>query len=146
MRVWGFGDTDQIPDNRTTGPGKIWYHLINSTGGYINYGENGIQRLDYAVSRSGKLGLKLVLPLMNYWSDWGGQLIYNRIFGYDYTWYEPPTSSASISGLRQDHCDAVQEQFRNLCMGTGQRAALSELRELGHHQLGCQRLGLHQGA
>jgi mannan endo-1,4-beta-mannosidase len=108
VRVWGFGDTDKIPDEKT-GPGKIWYHYINTTGGYINYGENGIQRLDYAVSRAEKLGLKLVLPLMNNWSDWGGQLVYNTVFGFDYNWYEHPRSQE----VYRDYVKAIVTRYKN---------------------------------
>ncbi|OIW28323.1 glycoside hydrolase [Coniochaeta ligniaria NRRL 30616] len=109
VRVWGFGDTDKIKDNKTTGPGKIWYHFINATGGYINYGENGIQRLDYAVSRAENLGLKLILPLVNYWSDWGGQLVYNTVFGYDYTWYEHPQSQE----VYRDYVKVIVTRYKN---------------------------------
>lgn len=109
VRVWGFGDTDRIPDEKTIGPAKIWYHFINTTGGYINYGENGIQRLDYAISRAEKLGLKLVLPLMNNWSDWGGQLVYNSVFGYDYTWYEHPRSQE----VYRDYVKTIVTRYKN---------------------------------
>lgn len=89
--------------------GKIWYHLINATGGYINYGENGIQRLDYAVSRAEELGLKLVLPLMNQWSDWGGQLVYNQVFGWDETWYENPRSQE----VYRNYVRTIVTRYRN---------------------------------
>jgi mannan endo-1,4-beta-mannosidase len=109
VRVWGFGDTSFIPDDDTTGPGKIWYQLINSTGGYINYGRNGLPRLDYVISTAEKLGLKLVIPFVNNWPDWGGQLVYEQVFDSDLSWYETPKSQE----VYRDYIRTLVTRYRN---------------------------------
>ncbi|TPX09863.1 uncharacterized protein E0L32_008885 [Thyridium curvatum] len=96
VRVWGFGDVNQPPPANATDPNRVYFHLLNSTGTYINYGPAGLDRLDYAVSaaeallpdpassstadtnKTTGLGLRLVLPLVNYWDDYGGIKAYNK--------------------------------------------------------------------
>lgn len=62
VRVWGFGSVNTDP-----GPDSVFFQLLNSTGSYINYAENGIPRLDAVVSYAEKIGLKLVLNFVNNW-------------------------------------------------------------------------------
>jgi mannan endo-1,4-beta-mannosidase len=86
---------DHIPKRGrgTTEPEQIYYQFLNKTGAYINYGENGLQRMDYLVSACERFGLKLVLPFTNNWSDWGGINLHMSIFSpsYDYNnWYQTP--------------------------------------------------------
>ncbi len=55
----------------------MWYQQhpppSNSSGvALINYGPDGLQRLDYVVSTAERLGLRLVLPFVNNWADLGG--------------------------------------------------------------------------
>ncbi|KAH8879648.1 family 5 putative glycoside hydrolase [Thozetella sp. PMI_491] len=94
-RVWGFGDVNIVPDRRPD-PNHIWYQLLNSSGAYINYGEDGLQRLDYVVSAAEKANIRLVLPFVNYWSDYGGMNAYQRAFGGNSTleWYTDERSQA----------------------------------------------------
>ena len=67
-RVWGFGNVN-TPTNES-----VYYQLLdNSTSKVsINYGSNGIGRLDSAIRHAEKYGLKLVLPMLNNWDDLGG--------------------------------------------------------------------------
>lgn len=88
--MWGFGDvTDAtLPAADATDPDKVYFQYLNATGGYINYGPDGIQRLDYVVSAAEQHGLKLVLPFTNNWDSYGGIPTYNRAFGGNTTtWY-----------------------------------------------------------
>lgn len=85
LRVWGFGDVNTIPAATATDPNKVYFHVINSTGSYINYGVDGLQRLDYAVSSAEKYGVKLVLPFLNNWGDFGGINAYSTAFGTNAT-------------------------------------------------------------
>ncbi len=55
------------------------------TGSYINFGSDGLQRLDYVVSSAEKYGVKLVLPFLNNWSDYGGIAAYGTAFGSNAT-------------------------------------------------------------
>ncbi|KAL3423950.1 endo-beta-1,4-mannanase [Phlyctema vagabunda] len=93
LRVWGFGDVTSLPDPLATDPNKVYFQFLNSTGGYINYGRDGIQRLDYVVSAAEKYGVKLVLNFVNNWGDYGGIAAYTRAFGANATqWFTDPTS------------------------------------------------------
>lgn len=90
IRVWGFGDVEQYPRPALSDPYRVWYQLHNSTGGessnstpaYVNYGPDGLQRLDYVVHTAERLQLKLVLPFVNYWPDLGGMDLYTRVYGW----------------------------------------------------------------
>lgn len=112
-RVWGFGDVNLLPTPGTLGPQGVWFQLINSTGSYINYGEDGLQRLDYAVSAAERLGLKFVLAFMNNWPDWGGQIIYDNIFArnnsVDYVWYENPGAQE----VYRDYVKTLVTRYKN---------------------------------
>jgi mannan endo-1,4-beta-mannosidase len=81
LRVWAFGDANTIPDPSTSDPNKIYFQILNSTGSFINFGADGLQRLDYVVSAAEKYGVKLVLPFVNNWGDYGGIAAYGKAFG-----------------------------------------------------------------
>ncbi|KAL4907764.1 mannan endo-1,4-beta-mannosidase B [Aspergillus multicolor] len=87
VRTWGFFGV-----NDPTNPGQnTFFQVLNETlypetGGLgINYGANGIHRLDVVVSLAEKYNLQLVLALMNNWNDFGGINIYSAAFGSNAT-------------------------------------------------------------
>lgn len=91
--MWGFGDVTTIPDASATDPNKVWFQYLNASGSHINYGTDGIQRLDYVVSAAERFGVKLVLNFINNWGDYGGIAAYSRAFGTNATdWYTHETS------------------------------------------------------
>jgi mannan endo-1,4-beta-mannosidase len=93
LRVWGFGDVNEIPPSTNTDPNAVYFQILNSTGSYINYGANGLQRLDYVVSAAEKHGVKLVLNFVNNWNDYGGINAYSVAFGSNATtFYTDPTA------------------------------------------------------
>ena len=60
IRTWGFSDgyyTDGDPRLQTS-PGV--------------YNESLFEKLDYAVSKAGETGIKLIVPFVNNWDDYGG--------------------------------------------------------------------------
>jgi len=67
IRIWGFFD-GQAQDNTVIQP---------SPG---TYDESGLLKLDYAIAKAGELGIKLVLPLVNNWDDFGGMNQYVQWF------------------------------------------------------------------
>ncbi|KAI9801499.1 MAG: hypothetical protein M1833_002731 [Piccolia ochrophora] len=83
VRVWGFADANEPTSD------KAYFRVLNSTGSFINEGPDGIQRLDHLVSSAEKHGVRVVLPLVNYWAQaGGGMIIYNNVFGGTETsWY-----------------------------------------------------------
>lgn len=63
IRCWGFIDGEMHND-------KVMQPSLGK------YDESGFERLDYAINKASQLGVKLVLPLVNYWDDFGGMSQY----------------------------------------------------------------------
>ncbi|KAI9737330.1 MAG: hypothetical protein M1834_009483 [Cirrosporium novae-zelandiae] len=87
VRVWGFGNVNEPTSS------EVYYQVLNSTGGYINYGSNGISRLDAVISAAEQYGVKLVLPMLNNWDDLGGINTYVNAFGGNATTFYTDTAS-----------------------------------------------------
>lgn len=60
IRTWGFFDSDD-----TTNPA-----VIQSYPGRIH--ENGMRALDFVISKASQYNIKLIIPLVNNWEDYGG--------------------------------------------------------------------------
>lgn len=77
----------------------------------INTGPDGLQRLDYVVSAAEKRGLKLTIPFVNNWKDYGGMTAYNKYFGglNNADWFK---SEASQSQYRK-YISTVIERYKN---------------------------------
>ncbi|KAK4697230.1 mannan endo-1,4-beta-mannosidase, partial [Lecanoromycetidae sp. Uapishka_2] len=92
-RVWGFSETN----NPATRSAQVYFQVLNSTGQYFNFDPNtGIPILDYIISTAEAKGVKIVLPLLNNWSDLGGIPAYNTAFNSNATsFYTDPASQAA---------------------------------------------------
>ncbi|KAH7304727.1 mannan endo-1,4-beta-mannosidase 1 [Stachybotrys elegans] len=91
LRTWGFNDVTSIP----TDPSTVWFQYLSSSGSIINTGANGLQRLDYVVAAAEKRGLKLIIPFVNHWQDYGGIPAYTSAFGTGgSTWYKHQPAQA----------------------------------------------------
>ncbi len=108
-RVWGFGDRVDLPQPDATDPNRIWYQLHNKTGAFVNYGEDGLQRLDYAVSRAERLGLKLVIPFVNNWPDLGGFDAYAKAYGSNPSFFE----NNRTQEVYRDYVKILVTRYRN---------------------------------
>lgn len=76
LRVWGFSDVNIETDD------EVWFQLISTNGTRINEdGPNGLPRLDAVVAAAENNGVKLIMPLVNYWDDFGGMAAYAAVFG-----------------------------------------------------------------
>ncbi|KAG2024020.1 CEL4b mannanase [Coprinopsis cinerea AmutBmut pab1-1] len=62
VRTWAFND---VPSKPASGP---YFQVLNGNGGNINEGNDGLKRLDKAVSLAQKYGIKLLLSLTNNWN------------------------------------------------------------------------------
>ena len=67
IRAWAFAD----------GEGHSYRALQTEPGAYD---EKAFDSLDYAVHKAGELGIRLVLPLVNNWPDYGGMQQYVQWF------------------------------------------------------------------
>lgn len=86
MRVWGsldIGNQDGSNSIRGKADGVYFQYWGGSAPAY-NDGPDGLQHLDYVIYRAGRLGLKLVIPFVNNWNDFGGMDQYVRWRGGQY--------------------------------------------------------------
>lgn len=91
LRVWGFNDVTTIPEDPTT----VWFQHLSAAGSVVNTGPNGLQRLDYVVAGAEKRGIKLIVPFVNNWQDYGGIPAYTAAFGSgSSTWFKHAESQA----------------------------------------------------
>ncbi|QKX53772.1 uncharacterized protein TRUGW13939_00852 [Talaromyces rugulosus] len=93
LRVWGFNDVNSDP-----GSSKVWFQKLENGQQTINTGFNGLQRLDYVVKSAEAHGIKLIIPFVNYWNDYGGMNTYVNSHGGNLTeWY---TNTAAQSAFQ----------------------------------------------
>ncbi|KAJ5952372.1 uncharacterized protein N7479_010785 [Penicillium vulpinum] len=105
LRIWGFNDVNQVPE-----AGTVYFQLHDKTTGTstINTGTDGLQRLDYAVSAAEKYGIKLIIPFVNYWDDYGGMNAYVTAYGGSKTeWY----TDEKMQSVYQTYIKAVVSRY-----------------------------------
>lgn len=83
LRMWGsldIGDPS-VPSTSLRGPSDgVYFQSWDPVAGAPAYndGPTGLEHLDYVIDQAGKLGLKLVIPFVNNWNDFGGMDQYVR--------------------------------------------------------------------
>jgi mannan endo-1,4-beta-mannosidase len=73
IRSWAFLDT--------AGPGGLTFQYQDNGVIKMNDGPDGLARLDSVIQIAEELGLKLILPLVNHWGDFGGAPMYLKWLG-----------------------------------------------------------------
>ena len=85
LRTWAFLDCGPAAPGQTPANAKdgAFFHYLNTTTGQpdFNDGPTGLERLDGAIFLAEQYGLRLILPLVNYWDDFGGVNQYLAWFG-----------------------------------------------------------------
>ncbi len=86
FRFWGFLDIgNQDGSNSVDGPHNgVYFHYWNVTEPAFNDGATGLQYLDYAVYEAGKQNLKVIIPFVDNWDNFGGMDQYVRWLGGQY--------------------------------------------------------------
>src|SRR5690606_1196321 len=87
IRMWGFidiGNQDGSDSVHGKADGEVYFQYWDGAGPAYNDGEDGLINLDYAVYKAGQLGIKLIIPFTNNWSDFGGMDQYVRWAGGAY--------------------------------------------------------------
>lgn len=110
VRVWGFGDANTPPPSTNTDPNLVYFQILNSTGSYINYGADGLQRLDYVVHAASKYGLKLVLNFVNNWGDYGGIAAYTNAFNCSSTSFY---TDATCQKVYKNYVKTIVTRYRS---------------------------------
>jgi mannan endo-1,4-beta-mannosidase len=101
MRIWGSLDVGDLNDGSTSvggGPKEgVYLQSWDPAAGRPSYndGPNGLERLDYAIAKAGELGLRLVIPFVNNWNDFGGMDQYVRWRDISTPLTRPGTTTAS---------------------------------------------------
>lgn len=81
LRTWAAIDIgERDGSNSTSGKqdGRYYFQYWDGKSPVYNEGPDGLARLDYLVYRAGELGLRLILPLVNNWQEFGGMDQYVR--------------------------------------------------------------------
>jgi len=88
IRTWGFLDVGEMVgncqfNNNVDNIGQkdgIFYQYFDKSLNkpIVNESENGVQQLDYILYKARQCGIKIILPLVNNWSDFGGMQQYCR--------------------------------------------------------------------
>ncbi|KAG7375609.1 hypothetical protein PHYPSEUDO_000499 [Phytophthora pseudosyringae] len=79
-RTWGFADLTETG----TAPYNIVYQLWKDGKAAVNTGSNGLGYFDKVVAAAKAAGVKLVVPFVNNWSDYGGMDVYVQQLGGKY--------------------------------------------------------------
>ncbi|KAG8820188.1 hypothetical protein FRC19_009081 [Serendipita sp. 401] len=92
IRTWGFREVNAtyVPGglpkygDEGAGPSTIYFQKWTDGVPAINYGDNGLKRLDQIVTLAEKKGLKIIFALTNNWADYGGSDVYVANLGGKY--------------------------------------------------------------
>ncbi|KAF8608969.1 glycoside hydrolase family 5 protein [Ceratobasidium sp. AG-I] len=68
LRTWGF--------NEVTSASGTYYNLWNGKTATLNTGSTGLGKFDTVVAAAKTAGIRLIVPLTNNWSDYGGMDVY----------------------------------------------------------------------
>ncbi|RLN74246.1 hypothetical protein BBO99_00009027, partial [Phytophthora kernoviae] len=79
-RLWGFADLNATGN----APYNIVYQLWENGKATVNTGDNGLGYFDLVVAAAKAAGVKLVVPFVNNWSDYGGIDVYVKQLGGTY--------------------------------------------------------------
>lgn len=74
LRTWAFGLIGNADGSNSVAPAPdgVYFQYWDGTKPAFNDGPDGLERLDYVIAAARQRGIKLVLPLTNNWSDFGG--------------------------------------------------------------------------
>jgi len=105
MRVWstnviGNADGTNSVDGADGRKEGVYMHYWDGAAPAFNDGPTGLERLDFVVAEARKRNLKLILPLVNNWSAFGGMDQYVRWRGGQYhdEFYTDPTIKGWFKG------------------------------------------------
>jgi mannan endo-1,4-beta-mannosidase len=85
MRTWGWFDA-ATAEAGANGDHHVYFHYWDAAANApaFNDGADGLQKLDYVVAAAKARGIRLVIPLTNNWSDFGGMDQYVKWAGGTY--------------------------------------------------------------
>lgn len=114
LRTWGFLDIGN-QDGTDSIHGKadgVYFQYWDGEKPAYNDGPDGLERLDYVLKAASDAGIKLVIPLTNNWSDFGGIAQYVKWRGGQY--HDDFYSDPVIRGWYQDWISHVLNRTNTL--------------------------------
>ena len=74
IRFWGFLDIgNQDGSNSVDGMHNgVYFHFFDGVQPAFNDGPTGLEHLDYVIYKAGQLDLKVIIPFVNNWNNFGG--------------------------------------------------------------------------
>ncbi|MFV0375554.1 glycoside hydrolase 5 family protein [Microbacterium sp.] len=82
IRTWGFQDYQNRDGSGSVHKefSGVWYQAWDAQAGapVINSGPDGLQKLDYVIAGAASRGIRLIIPFVNHWNDYGGMDQYVR--------------------------------------------------------------------
>ncbi|ETI32038.1 hypothetical protein F441_20929 [Phytophthora nicotianae CJ01A1] len=79
-RLWGFADLTEAG----SAPKNVVYQLWENGKATVNTGDNGLGYFDLVIAAAKAAGVKLVVPFVNNWADYGGIDVYVQQLGGKY--------------------------------------------------------------
>ena len=92
IRAWAFLEIESTPAE-----GAVAFQYFENGNIRINGGPHGLERLDALIAAAEEFGLVLILPLVNYWPDFGGMSMYLR-------WLRLPGDVAAFYSSPEARC------------------------------------------
>jgi mannan endo-1,4-beta-mannosidase len=75
IRSWAFLD---VSDRQ---PGQVAFQYFDSGAITVDEGRDGLERLDALIETAEEMGVRLILPVVNYWPAFGGMPLYLKWLG-----------------------------------------------------------------
>lgn len=114
LRTWAFLDIGNQDDSNSVHhkEGGVYFQYWDGAKPAYNDGADGLEHLDYVLAAAGRAGIKLVIPLTNNWSAFGGMDQYVRWRGGQY--HDDFYTDATIRGWYKDWISHVLNRTNSL--------------------------------
>ncbi|WP_433303701.1 cellulase family glycosylhydrolase [Actinoplanes sp. CA-030573] len=114
LRTWAFGLIGNADGSNSVAPAPdgVYFQYWDGEKPAFNDGPDGLERLDYVIDAARRHGQRLVLPLTNNWSDFGGidQYVRWRGAAYHDDFYTDPV----IKGWYRDYLSHVLNRVNTI--------------------------------
>ncbi|KAG8759064.1 hypothetical protein FRC14_006779 [Serendipita sp. 396] len=113
MRTWGFNaiNATELPTALATD--LTYYQVWNGTKFNMNYGKQGLERMDYVVKAAEKAGVKLILAFTNNWGGYGGMDLYVQWIRPDSRYHDAFYTDPAIIAEYQRYVKIIVNRYKD---------------------------------